>query len=301
MPDTVFLVNPASANGDRQALAGARAPRAAARARRRDALLGAPRPPDRAGPRGGRPRRAARRRRRRRRDAERGRERGRRHATSSSRCSRTAPARTSGAPTGSRRASTTRSGSRSTARRATIDVGRVRYRTWAATRRALVRERRLGRHERRGRAARELDVEGARRRATFFYALTRVFLAWKNTEVTVRLDDAERRGRMHDVIVANGAWHGGGMKLAPDAQPDDGLFDVVLIGDVTQARLRHHLAEALQGRPRQATRRSRCCGARASRSTRPSACPIELDGEQVGTTPAAFEVVPGALRVRVPA
>ena len=29
--------------------------------------------------------------------------------------------------------------------------------------------------------------------------------------------------------------------------------------------------------------------------------PIELDGEQVGTTPVRFEVVPGALRVRVPA
>jgi diacylglycerol kinase family enzyme len=28
--------------------------------------------------------------------------------------------------------------------------------------------------------------------------------------------------------------------------------------------------------------------------------PIELDGEQVGTTPATFEVVPGALHVRVP-
>jgi diacylglycerol kinase family enzyme len=28
--------------------------------------------------------------------------------------------------------------------------------------------------------------------------------------------------------------------------------------------------------------------------------PIELDGEQVGTTPATFEVVPGAVRVRVP-
>jgi diacylglycerol kinase family enzyme len=28
--------------------------------------------------------------------------------------------------------------------------------------------------------------------------------------------------------------------------------------------------------------------------------PIELEGEQVGTTPATFELVPGALRVRVP-
>ena len=33
----------------------------------------------------------------------------------------------------------------------------------------------------------------------------------------------------------------------------------------------------------------------------PERLPIELDGEQVGTTPARFEIVPGALRVRVPA
>ena len=32
---------------------------------------------------------------------------------------------------------------------------------------------------------------------------------------------------MHDVIVANGRYHGGGMWIAPDAKPDDGLFDVV--------------------------------------------------------------------------
>ena len=39
---------------------------------------------------------------------------------------------------------------------------------------------------------------------------------------------------MHDVVVANGRFHGGGMKLAPDAAADDGLFDVLLIGDVSK-------------------------------------------------------------------
>jgi diacylglycerol kinase family enzyme len=34
--------------------------------------------------------------------------------------------------------------------------------------------------------------------------------------------------------------------------------------------------------------------------TAPETLPIEIDGEQVGTTPAVFEAVPGALRVRVP-
>jgi len=32
----------------------------------------------------------------------------------------------------------------------------------------------------------------------------------------------------------------------------------------------------------------------------PSALPVELDGEQPGTTPVRFEVLPRALRLRVP-
>ena len=52
--------------------------------------------------------------------------------------------------------------------------------------------------------------------------------------MTVALDDGVRTGRMHDVVLANGRWHGGAMQVAPDAEPDDGLFDVVLIGDVTK-------------------------------------------------------------------
>ncbi|HZC30808.1 MAG TPA: hypothetical protein VE261_04760, partial [Gaiellaceae bacterium] len=72
-------------------------------------------------------------------------------------------------------------------------------------------------------------------KATFFYALTREFLAWRNTQVVVELDNGVRReGRLHDVIVANGNFHGGGMKLAPEARQDDGLFDVVTIGDVNK-------------------------------------------------------------------
>ena len=46
-----------------------------------------------------------------------------------------------------------------------------------------------------------------------------------------------RAGRMHDVVVANGRYFGGGMKICPEAEPDDGLFDVLLIGDVTKRDL----------------------------------------------------------------
>ena len=34
-------------------------------------------------------------------------------------------------------------------------------------------------------------------------------------------------------MIANGRYFGGGMKIAPDADPPDGLFDVVALGDLT--------------------------------------------------------------------
>jgi diacylglycerol kinase (ATP) len=136
-------------------------------------------------------------------------------------------------------------------------------------------------------------------RATFFYALTREFVAWRNTEVTVRLDDGERVGPMHDVIVANGRWHGGGMKLAPDASWNDGLFDVVLIGDVTKLDFVTTAPKLYSGRhvghPKIDVLRSATVTVEA-----PVPLPIEVEGEPIGTTPARFEVVRDALRVRVP-
>jgi diacylglycerol kinase (ATP) len=126
-----------------------------------------------------------------------------------------------------------------------------------------------------------------------------VFFEWENTEVRVQLDDGERRGRMHDVIVANGVWHGGGMKLAPDAAPDDGAFDVVLIGDVSKVDFLTTAPKLYKGRhvghPKVEIVRSRVVSVDAGEHL-----PIELEGEQVGTTPAVFELVPGALHVRVP-
>jgi YegS/Rv2252/BmrU family lipid kinase len=138
-------------------------------------------------------------------------------------------------------------------------------------------------------------------RTTFFYALTREFLAWRNTQVVVELDgDVRREGALHDVIVANGRYHGGGMKLAPDAGQDDGLFDVVLIGDVTKLDFLTTAPKLYSGRylshPKVELLRSSAATIDAAEPL-----PLEVDGEPIGTTPARFEIVPSALRLRVPA
>ena len=182
----------------------------------------------------------------------------------------------------------------------TIDVGRVRYRTWAGDE----AERYFGNVSSVG-----MSAAVARRangmskvlggRATFFYALVRVFLEWQNTMIDVELDGERRSARMHDVIVANGQFHGGAMWLAPGARPDDGLFDVLLIGDVTKLDFATTAPKLYRGthlaHPKVDLERARTVSVDAGETL-----PIELDGEQVGTTPVRFDVVPGALRVRVP-
>jgi len=183
----------------------------------------------------------------------------------------------------------------------TIDVGRVSYRRWdgAEAERYVANVGSVGMSAAVAQRANGMS-KALGGRATFFYALVRVFLEWQNTIVTVELDDGERReARLHDVIVANGQWHGGAMHLAPDARPDDGLFDVVLIGDITKLDFVTTSPKIYSGKylahPKVDLVRSR-----AVRVDAPERLPIELDGEQLGTTPVRFEIVPRSLRVRVP-
>jgi diacylglycerol kinase (ATP) len=136
-------------------------------------------------------------------------------------------------------------------------------------------------------------------KASYLWATLAVFARWQPTEVRVSVDDELRQGVMHDVIVANGRYFGGGMQICPDADPEDGLFEVLLIGAITKADLVRTMPKIYRGthlpHPKAELLRGRAVSVEADEPI-----PVELDGEQPGTTPARFEVVPRALRLRVP-
>ena len=136
-------------------------------------------------------------------------------------------------------------------------------------------------------------------KASYLWATLAVFAGWKVSEVGVTVDGQQRAGRMHDVVVANGRYFGGGMMIVPEASPDDGFLDVLLIGDLTKRDLLLTLPKTYRGRhlphPKAESLRGKTVTVDA-----PEPLPIELDGEQPGTTPARFEILPRALRLRVP-
>jgi diacylglycerol kinase (ATP) len=112
--------------------------------------------------------------------------------------------------------------------------------------------------------------------------------------------DAERReGAMYDVIVSNGRYLAGGMQITPGAEPDDGLFDVLLIGDISKRDLVLTLPKIYRGTHLPHPKAELLRGRKVTIDA-PIPLPVQLDGEQPGTTPATFEIVRGALRLRVP-
>ena len=137
-------------------------------------------------------------------------------------------------------------------------------------------------------------------RIAFFRATTSVFMRWSNSDYEVEIDGERRAGRMLEVIAAVGDQLAGGMRLAPEADPSDGLFDIVLIGDATKIDFVRTLPKIYRGTYLPHPRAEVVRGRRLAIETA-TPLPIALDGEQPGTTPAAFEVVPAALRLRVPA
>jgi len=137
-------------------------------------------------------------------------------------------------------------------------------------------------------------------KASFLLATVAVFAGWKSAAVRADVDGVERAGQMFEVLAMNGDYAAGGMWVTPDAEPDDGVLDVLLIGDVTKADFVRTFPKIYRGRhlshPKIEVLRGSTVEIEAD-----VALPIVLDGEQPGTTPARFELVPGALRVRVPA
>lgn len=134
---------------------------------------------------------------------------------------------------------------------------------------------------------------------SYYWATLSVFARWQTGEMRITVDGARRSGKMIDVLVANGRYVAGGMMMCPEAEPDDGVLDVLVIGDVTKRDLLFTLPKTYRGRhlphPRLELLRGRTVTIDADEPL-----PLELDGEQPGTTPVRLEVVPRALRLRVP-
>jgi diacylglycerol kinase family enzyme len=182
----------------------------------------------------------------------------------------------------------------------TVDAGRARYTAWDGTSAEAYFANFAGAGISGAIASRaNVTSKAAGGRLSFLWATVAVFARWKSAHVTVEVDGERREGQMFEVLAMNGDYTGGGMWVTPDAKPDDGRFDVLLIGDVTKADFVRTFPKIYRGKHLSHPKIDLLHGTTVQVDAE-LPLPIVVDGEQPGTTPVRIELVPHALRVRVP-
>ncbi|HSK49308.1 MAG TPA: diacylglycerol kinase family protein [Solirubrobacterales bacterium] len=133
----------------------------------------------------------------------------------------------------------------------------------------------------------------------YAYAAVRALLAWKPARFTIRVDEKRTRLTGYTVAVANSKAYGGGMFVAPDAELDDGAFDVVTIGEVGKLRFVGNLPKVFKGTH---VEEEQVEVFRAPHLELSASKPFALyaDGEHITDLPASLRVLPRALSVLAP-
>ena len=133
----------------------------------------------------------------------------------------------------------------------------------------------------------------------FLSSLFVKLLTYQNKTVEITLDGQQRlQQKANSVLVCNGRYAGGGMHIGPHAALDDGLFDVIVIGDASRLEIVANLPRIYRGthlsHPKVDEYRAREVRVQARERMF-----LQADGELIGEAPATFQIIPQALHVLV--
>lgn len=135
-----------------------------------------------------------------------------------------------------------------------------------------------------------------RGRAAFLKATLTALRTYRPVNLAIEVDSEPwHQGSAFLVAIANGTSFGKGMKVAPDALMDDGLFDIVLVGPVSGLQLLRRLPQVYFGRHLQARPVSVCRGCSVRLTPMGEMPPFDMDGETYAATATTITVVPSAL------
>jgi YegS/Rv2252/BmrU family lipid kinase len=138
-------------------------------------------------------------------------------------------------------------------------------------------------------------------KASFLIGLGRALASYRPQGVRIEVDGQPmHEGTLVTCAVANGQYFGGGMRIAPKAEIEDGLFDVVV-------QLRSGLREIVSVGDLYSGKVADWASVRCAKGRTVKAWPLsdgervllDIDGEQLGVLPATIHVVPGAVRLKV--
>ena len=133
---------------------------------------------------------------------------------------------------------------------------------------------------------------------SYLISLFTSLINYNHKKVKITMDDADLKADVFTMSVAICKFNGGGMMQAPNAIPDDGLFDVTVITRLSRLLVMRSVKKLYDGSylkmPQVKTFRSE----KVEIESDPPMY-LETDGESLGHTPMSFEVVPLSIQVVV--
>ncbi len=135
--------------------------------------------------------------------------------------------------------------------------------------------------------------------SAYLLAVACELISYRSFQLKIELDGEPLETPAVLCAVANAKSYGGGMKVCPDAELSDGLFDVCIIGDASRTEFLRAFPGVFAGKhtghPKVIMRRCRSIHIEAHEKV-----PVLSDGEIVGVTPFSCQITPAALHFCIP-
>jgi YegS/Rv2252/BmrU family lipid kinase len=143
------------------------------------------------------------------------------------------------------------------------------------------------------------EVNWLRGNSVYAYSMVRTLIGWRSARFTLAVGEERKRISGYFVAVANNSVYGGGMYIAPNAEIDDGEFDVVSIGEGGKLQFLWGLKDVLRGNH---LSKDSVDVFRTPRleldASRPF--PVYADGDHLTDLPVSLRVLPRSLSILVP-
>jgi len=127
----------------------------------------------------------------------------------------------------------------------------------------------------------------------FWFALA----LFKPVDAVIALDDRLYEGNLCNLVVANGQFYRGGMRMAPRAHPADGTFDALIMKG-TKRDYVAALSKVQKGNhvPSSSIKEYLAAGVEVACERR---LELQADGKFLGFTPAKFRIIKNAFRLKI--
>jgi YegS/Rv2252/BmrU family lipid kinase len=132
---------------------------------------------------------------------------------------------------------------------------------------------------------------------TYTKALIQSFFKYKKQKVQLTSKDYNWTGKMLSICMANGKYFGSGMCIAPDASLTDGKMQLVIIGEVSLYDYLKNIPKIKKGYKVIHKEIEYSFAEKCEITAIDNPCPIDMDGEYVGTTPLKTEVISNQLKM----